>query len=76
MEILTDMYLVLEPVLATLLYATIGIVVMMISVVAFDKLFGLDLHRELVEDQNMAFGVMLAGVAIGIGLIISASITG
>jgi len=63
-------------ILATLFYALMGIVIMVISVIVFDKLFKLDLHKELVEDENMAFGILLAGVAIGIALIISASIIG
>ncbi|PAP79772.1 hypothetical protein B1759_13270 [Rubrivirga sp. SAORIC476] len=39
--------------------------------VVFDKVAGLNLRHELVEDQNVAVGVMLAGAFIGIGIVIA-----
>ena len=59
---------------ATLLYAVMGMLLMLIFMAVFDKLFKLNLHKELVEDQNQAFGTLLGGVAIGIAIIIAASI--
>ncbi len=58
-------------VLSTLLYGTIGILMCVLGYVAFDKVAGLNLRHELVEDQNVAVGVMLAGAFIGIGIVIA-----
>ena len=48
----------------------------MLGYFAFDKVAGLDLQRELVEDQNLSLGIMLAGVFIGIAIVVSAAIAG
>ena len=58
-------------VLSTLLYGCIGILMCVLGYVAFDKVAGLNLRHELVEDQNVAVGVMLAGAFIGIGIVIA-----
>jgi hypothetical protein len=60
------------PILSTLLYGVIGIVLCVASYFVFDRLIGLDLRRELVEDQNTALGIMLAGVFVGIAIVIAA----
>ena len=57
--------------LSTLLYGTIGILMCVLGYVAFDKVAGLNLRHELVEDQNVAVGIMLAGAFIGIGIVIA-----
>ena len=59
---------------STILYATLGVVLLLAFIVVFDRLFKLDLHKELVQDQNVAFGIVIAGVAIGISIILAASI--
>ena len=61
----------LPVVLSTLLYGGIGILMCVLGYVAFDKVAGLNLRHELVEDQNVAVGVMLAGAFIGIGIVIA-----
>ena len=57
--------------LSTLLYGAIGILMCVLGYVAFDKVAGLNLRHELVEDQNVAVGVMLAGAFVGIGIVIA-----
>ena len=57
--------------LSTLLYGGIGILMCVLGYVAFDKVAGLNLRHELVEDQNVAVGVMLAGAFVGIGIVIA-----
>lgn len=58
--------------LSTVLYGIIGIAMCVLGYFAFDKIAGLDLKRELVEDENLALGVMLAGVFIGIAIVVAA----
>lgn len=63
-------------ILATIVYGVIGILLCVLGYFAFDRFAGLDLQRELVEDQNMSLGIMLAGVFIGIAIVVSAAIAG
>ncbi len=58
--------------LSTMVYGLIGIILCVAGYFAFDKIAGLSLKRELVEDQNVAIGIMLAGVFIGIALVVAA----
>ncbi len=57
--------------LSTLLYGAIGILMCVLGYVAFDKIAGLNLRHELVEDQNTAVGIMLAGAFIGIAIVVA-----
>ena len=57
--------------LSTLLYGAIGILMCVLGYVAFDKVAGLNLRHELVEDQNVAVGIMLAGAFIGIAIVVA-----
>ena len=58
--------------LSTVIYGLIGIALCVAGYFAFDKIAGLSLQHELVEDQNVAIGIMLAGVFIGIALVVAA----
>ncbi|HIA04316.1 MAG TPA: DUF350 domain-containing protein [Myxococcales bacterium] len=55
-------------------FTALGLVLFAISYVLIDRCVPFDLKKELTEDDNTAVGVMLAGVFIGIGLIIAAAI--
>ena len=57
--------------LSTLLYGSVGILMCVLGYVAFDKIAGLNLKHELVEDQNTAVGIMLAGAFIGIAIVVA-----
>ena len=59
-------------IVATILYGAIGILLTLAGYFVFDKIVGLDLKRELVEDQNTAIGIMLAGVFIGCSIVVAA----
>ncbi|MFS0704703.1 DUF350 domain-containing protein [Cellulomonas sp. 179-A 9B4 NHS] len=65
----------LDELLSTIVYSVIGIVLLLITVVVVNKLFRLDLHRELVDEHNVAFGVVIAGLAIAIGVIVAGTIS-
>ena len=66
----------LSEIAATIFYGLLGLVLYLLSYYAFDKFMRLDLRQELVEDQNESIGIMMAGVFIGIAIIIAAAITG
>ena len=60
--------------LSTLLYAALGVVLLMVFAWIINTVFRLDLRRELIEDQNTGLGVAFAGTAIAIAIIIAATI--
>ena len=58
--------------ISTILYGAIGILITLAGYFVFDKVAGLNLKHELVEDQNVAMGIMLAGVFIGLSIVVAA----
>lgn len=61
--------------LATIVYSVAGISLLIITVVIVNSLFKLDLHRELVKEHNIAFGLVIAGMAVAIAIIIAGTIS-
>lgn len=61
--------------LSTILYSVLGIIIMVVSIVLINKIFDMNAKRELVEENNIAFGVMIGAVAIAIGIIIAGTIS-
>lgn len=66
----------LEAIISTIVYAAIGFIMMIVFFWVFDKLFRLNIKRELIEDDNPAVGILLAGVALSTAIIIAASMIG
>lgn len=66
----------LPVVIATLLYAGLGIVFFVFSFVLVDKLTPGEMWREIIEKQNVALAVLAGAVAIALSMIISAAIHG
>jgi putative membrane protein len=69
---------VLKPavVLASVLYAVIGVVILWVSFVLIDKLTPYKLWEEIVEKKNLALAVVVGAMFIAIGLIVAAAIHG
>ena len=62
----------LKYIVAALVYSAIGVAVFFASFVLLDVLTPkVSVWRELVEKQNLAIGVFLAGSALGIAIIIA-----
>ena len=51
-------------------------VVFWVSFIVIDKLTPYNLWEELVEKQNMALGMVVAAMSLGISLIVAAAIHG
>ena len=60
--------------LTTVLYAVLGVLLLMLFAWLINLIFKLDLRRELIEDQNPGLGLAFAGTAIAIAIIIAATI--
>ena len=61
-------------VLASLLYALMGVVVFWLCFVIIDKITPYDLWGEIVEKQNVALALVVAAMSLGICLIVAAAI--
>ena len=61
---------------SSVVYTVLGLLLMVIAVSVINRFFGLNLKKELVEDHNVASGVLLAGLFIAIAIIIASAIHG
>lgn len=72
---MTDVYSsMLQNAVAAIVFAVIGVILFIVAFMVFDKLTPGSLWKELIEDQNQAIGTLMAGVAIGIAIIIAAAV--
>jgi len=60
--------------LAALMFAVLGIVILVLSFVLLDRLTPYDLWREVVEKQNVAVAVLGGLALLGLSIIIAAAI--
>ncbi|BDI03541.1 DUF350 domain-containing protein [Sphaerotilus microaerophilus] len=63
-------------ILASVLYAVIGVMVLWVSFVVIDKLTPYKLWEEIVEKKNLALAVVVGAMFIAIGQIVAAAIHG
>jgi len=59
---------------AALIFALLGVALFVVAFAIFDKMTPGSLWKELLEDQNVAIGNLMAGVAIALAIIIAAAI--
>jgi uncharacterized membrane protein YjfL (UPF0719 family) len=65
-----------EAAISSAVFAGIGLVVFGLAFWIMNKLSPFPIKKEIEEDQNVALAVIMAGVIIGVSLIISAAISG
>ncbi len=61
---------------SSLIFAGIGIIVFGFAFFLITKLAPFSVKKEIEEDQNTSLGIIMAGVIIGIAIIIAAAIHG
>jgi putative membrane protein len=66
----------LQQLIATLIYAAVGIVIFIAAFKLAQKFLPFDLVKELTEDDNVAVGILMAAVILGLALIIASAIHG
>ena len=62
--------------IATLVYAVMGIVIFALAYKVAEKLLPFDLTKELSVDDNTAVGVLMGAIMIGLAIIIAAAMHG
>lgn len=67
--------LTLAALVSTLLYTVLGLVIMLAALWLTNQIFKLNIKKELSKDNNVAYGVAIAGFAIAIAIIIGATIS-
>ena len=60
----------------SILYALIGVLVFWLSFIVIDKITPYNLWEELVEKQNVALGIVVGAMSLGISVIVAAAIHG
>lgn len=60
--------------LGSVVFALLGVAVFWLSFIVIDKLTPYNLWEEIVEKQNMALGLVVAAMSLGICIIIAAAI--
>ena len=58
----------------SILFALVGVVVFWICFLIIDKLTPVDMWGEIVDKQNLALGVVVAAMCLGISIIVAAAI--
>ena len=71
-----DLTQALQPVnlLATAVYALIGMAFFGLSFLCFNKLMPFSVRKEIEEDQNTALGIIIGSMLIGLAIIIASAI--
>jgi uncharacterized membrane protein YjfL (UPF0719 family) len=65
-----------DAVVSSAVFAGIGIVVFGIAFWIMTKVAPFSVKKEIEEDQNVALAVIMAGVIIGVALIIASAVSG
>jgi putative membrane protein len=60
----------------SILYAMIGVIIFWLCFVIIDKLTPYDLWQEIVEKHNIALGIVVGAMSLGISIIVAAAVHG
>jgi len=69
-------YLKPAALIGSLVYSFLGVLFMVVVFVVIDRLTPYDLWKELVEHKNQALAIVVAGMVLGIAIIVAAAIHG
>lgn len=61
-------------VVSSLVYSVIGIIIFVLALVIIDKVTPYSIHKEIEEEKNVALGLVIGSVLIGLAIIISSAI--
>jgi putative membrane protein len=64
----------IDQIIGTILYSVIGVVVFVSAYMVIEKISPFSVKKEISEDHNIALGIIIGSVIIGLSLIISAAI--
>ena len=70
------MGLKLGAIVGSLVFALMGVLIFWLCFVIIDKITPYDLWSEIIEKQNVALGLVVAALCLGISIIVAAAIHG
>lgn len=62
------------PMLNALIYSVLGVVILIVSFVIWDKMTPYNLWKEIVEEQNSALAIFAGLMALGIAIIVASAV--
>ena len=71
----TLMYLKPLTMLASVIYAFIGLAIFALALFIMDKVTPFSIQKEIEEDQNVALAILMGSIFIALAIIIQAAIT-
>lgn len=71
-----DMTHLVKGVIESLIFVVIGIVTFGVAFFVITKVTPFSIRKEIEEDQNVALGIVIGSVFIGLALVIAAAIGG
>ncbi len=66
----------LKALVQSVLFSGVGLVVFVAGFFVIQKILPYDVHKEIEQDHNVALGVVLGSVMLGLAIIIAAAIHG
>lgn len=66
----------MQAVLESIVFSSIGILFFGVAFLIIQKITPFSLRKEIEEDQNVALGIVIGAVIIGVALIVSAALLG
>jgi uncharacterized membrane protein YjfL (UPF0719 family) len=63
----------LGPILSTVIYAIIGMLIFGLGFYLFNKLMPFSVRKEIEEDQNTALGIIIGAFLIGLAVIVASA---
>lgn len=69
-------FISMKYVVNALVFSVLGLVVLTIAFIVFDKLTPGNLWKEIIEDQNIALAIIVGAMMLAIASIISSAIHG
>jgi putative membrane protein len=61
-------------VIAALVFALLGITVLVVSLILFDRLTPYRLWKEIIDEHNTALAILIGAIALGMSIIVAAAI--
>ena len=71
-----DWNIMVRAVVEVVIFTVIGLGAFGIALAVLDKLAPFSIHKEIEEDQNVALGIVMGSVLLGLAIIIAAAIRG
>jgi putative membrane protein len=62
--------------IGSIVFALIGVIIFWLCFIIIDKITPYNLWEEIVEKQNVALGLVVAAMCLGISIIVAAAIHG